>query len=61
MLKNTSWQKNNMTHIIKQEGLYQNKVTVKWTIMCETIVLALHCQNGKATMLLLCSASVHQS
>ena len=26
MLKNTSWHKNNMIYVIKQEGLYQNKV-----------------------------------
>ena len=26
MLKNTSWHKNNMIYLIKQEGLYQNKV-----------------------------------
>ena len=26
-LKNTSWHKNNLIYIIKQEGLYQNKVT----------------------------------
>ena len=27
-LKNTSWHKNNLIYIIKQEGLYQNKVTL---------------------------------
>ena len=26
MLKNTSWHKNNMIYVIKQEGLYPNKV-----------------------------------
>ena len=26
VLKNTSWHKNNMIYVIKQEGLYQNKV-----------------------------------
>ena len=26
MFKNTSWHKNNMIYVIKQEGLYQNKV-----------------------------------
>ena len=25
VLKNTSWHKNNMIYVIKQEGLYQNK------------------------------------
>ena len=39
-MKNTSWRKNNLIYIIKQEGLYQKKVksslvpyvTVKWPI-----------------------------
>ena len=38
-LKNTSWHKNNLIYIIKQEGLYQNKLTLslasihkKWPI-----------------------------
>ena len=42
-LKNTSFHKKNMIYIIKQEGLYQNKVTpvsfppvtVKWPIVID--------------------------
>ena len=39
VLKNTSWHKNNMIYVIKQEGLYQNKVN-------SSLIFSRNCQNN---------------